>query len=258
MPVSEKRLAANRANAARSTGPRTPEGKARSSQNARKHGFRAESFTIVGIEDSAAYAELLANAVAVYQPVNSQELHAIGRIAQAQLAIDRSARLEAGMFTSLLDQTLSPTRDNRPDLCDELNTPPNLVQNTNYFFGEAFRRMDPKLYPAFLRHQAHNERMYRRAIEEFDRLKSLRGELGSDPPDDPDQDLPNEPISELQAEQPEPLTPEQNGPVLPVPPIPCAPPVSSATSTSPFTASVRALRASVVNPRPAINPHPPL
>jgi hypothetical protein len=35
-PVSDKQLAANRANAAQSTGPRSHEGKARSAQNARK------------------------------------------------------------------------------------------------------------------------------------------------------------------------------------------------------------------------------
>src|SRR6476659_1419165 len=42
-PISEKRLAANRLNALRSTGPRTPAGKHRVSTNALKHGLRATS-----------------------------------------------------------------------------------------------------------------------------------------------------------------------------------------------------------------------
>ena len=49
--VSPKRLAANRANAAKSTGPRTPQGKAHSSQNARKHIFTASTFAVVRLED---------------------------------------------------------------------------------------------------------------------------------------------------------------------------------------------------------------
>src|ERR1017187_571785 len=49
--VSPEQLAANRANAAKSTGPRTPEGKTRSAQNARKHGFTASSYAVVRLED---------------------------------------------------------------------------------------------------------------------------------------------------------------------------------------------------------------
>ncbi len=37
--ISPRRLPANRANAALATGPRSPQGKTRSAQNARKHRF---------------------------------------------------------------------------------------------------------------------------------------------------------------------------------------------------------------------------
>jgi hypothetical protein len=42
-PLSEKQLAANRANALKSTGPRTEAGKARSSRNAVRHAMLARS-----------------------------------------------------------------------------------------------------------------------------------------------------------------------------------------------------------------------
>src|ERR1017187_8173118 len=49
--VSPEQLAANRANAAKSTGPRTSQGKARSAQNARKHGFTGSTFAVVRLEE---------------------------------------------------------------------------------------------------------------------------------------------------------------------------------------------------------------
>src|ERR1041384_7666426 len=96
--ISEKQLAANRANAARSTGPRTPEGKARSARNSRRHGFTASTFAVIRLEELNEIDHLRADLLAVYQPVNSQELFAIERIALAQQALLRAARLEAGLF----------------------------------------------------------------------------------------------------------------------------------------------------------------
>ena len=46
MSTSPERLAANAANAQHSTGPRTPEGRARSSQNARTHGLTARDVVV--------------------------------------------------------------------------------------------------------------------------------------------------------------------------------------------------------------------
>src|SRR5712692_5853728 len=101
-PVSAKQLAANRANAARSTGPR-------SAQNARKHGFTASTFAVIRLEELDEVAHLKSDLLAVYQPVNSQELFAIERIALSQHAILRAARLEAGLFTTCLSEALDPS-----------------------------------------------------------------------------------------------------------------------------------------------------
>ena len=74
MPISEKQHAANCANATKSTGPRTPEGKARSCQNARINGF---TFTVVRLDELDEIARLKHDLLTVYQPVNSQELFAL-------------------------------------------------------------------------------------------------------------------------------------------------------------------------------------
>ena len=61
----------------------------------------------------------------------------------------------------------------------------------------------------FLRYQAQAERHYRRAIEEFERLKALRAKL------------PNEPILEVQPEETETTCVLENEPIWP--PAPALP-----------------------------------
>ena len=196
-PVSARQLAANRANATRSTGPRTPSGKARSSQNARRHGFAAADFAVVRLEDLEAVARLRDDLVSVYNPVNSQELFALERVALAQHALLRAARLESGLFTTCLnealDRTGNPIVPMTEDLVGDLEI--TRAQNRNYALAEGFRRIarEGNTWTLFLRYQAQTERQYRRAVEEFERLKALRPEL-------PDEDQPNEPIFDGQPE----------------------------------------------------------
>ena len=188
-PISEKRLAANRANAARSTGPRTPEGKARSAQNARKHGFAGSSYAVIRLEDVESVARLRADLIAVYQPVNSQELFAIERMALAQQSLLRAAQLEASLFTLGMNDVVT---NYAIHLETELTNGQKISygQNRGYYMAEGFRQLiargkgDP--WRLFLRYQAQAERQYRRALEEFERLKTLRGELPNEPTVDPE------------------------------------------------------------------------
>src|ERR1039457_2173132 len=212
--VSPEQLAANRANAAKSTGPRTPEGKTRSAQNARKHGFTASSYAVVRLEDLQEVAHLKDDLLAVYQPVNSQELFAIERIALAQQTILRAARLESGLFTTCLNSCYDPFGEPMVLMNEELAGNGDIeltrAQNRNYPLGEGFHHMSCKSssWSLFLRYQAQAERHGApsgpRAVEEFERLKALREEL------------PNEAIFEAQPEQTETTCPPSE--TKPVPP----------------------------------------
>ncbi len=213
-PISEKRLAANRANAQKSTGPRTPDGKSKSSRNAVKHGFRASSFAVVRLEELDEVENFKADAVHCYRPVNAQELAAVERIAIAQQQMLRGARLEAGMFTAALDEMMDrsarPLVPMMPDLVGDGDIEITRAQNRNLGIAEGFRRMTRQssdVWSLMLRYQAQSERMYRRAIEDFDRLKALRDEM------------PNEPNDLIQPEQIEEVIPvEQLNPDLKTPP----------------------------------------
>ena len=202
--VSPQRLAANRANAARSTGPRTNQGKTRSAQNARKHGFKAANFAVIRLEQLDDVARLKADLVAAYQPVNSQELFAVERIALAQQALLRSATLETGIFTSCLNDALNLDGSLAYPLSSDLTCDIEVTraQNRAYALAEGLQvkvRKSPS-FNLFLRYQAQTERLYRRAIEEFERLRALRA------------DLPNEPIVEPEPEEMNPLPPPETNP----------------------------------------------
>ena len=184
--VSIKGIIANRANAKRSTGPRTPEGKSRSSQNARKHTFDPSAFPVVRFEEVGQIDRLRQDALAIFKPVNSQETFAIEQIVLAQNALLRAERIISGLLTDSLNRTM--TSDGRPvfglspHLVDENHT---IVQsqNRNFLLAHGFHALYVEA-PSFLvalRYQSQAERLYRRAVADFDRLRTLRQELAIEP-----------------------------------------------------------------------------
>jgi hypothetical protein len=79
--ISARKLAANRANALKSTGPRTAAGKARAAQNARRHGLRAAVLADGGFTDEVKdLARLMAG-----KGANAEIFEAACRMAEAHL-----------------------------------------------------------------------------------------------------------------------------------------------------------------------------
>ena len=164
-PVSQKQLAANRANAAKSTGRRAHNCKTRSAQDAR---------------------ELRSDILALYQPVNSQELFAIERLALTHQTLLGDTRLTVLPF--VMQQ--GPCARGAQPPCQG----PRI--ETGLFTTCLNEALDSSGNPALLmtKELAGNggaERHYRRAVEEFQRLKALRQELPNEPIFDP-QPEPNE------------------------------------------------------------------
>jgi hypothetical protein len=226
--ATDKQIAANRINAQKSTGPRSAAGKTQSAQNARKHRFCSSNFAVAHLEDLDEIVELRQDLLDLYHPANSQELWAVERIALAQMSLIRASRLEAGLFTTCLDQALGsdgePIHAMNPQMAGLGMSEITRGQEHNFYIAESFHRMiqKPHTWALFLRYQAQAERNYRRAIQEFERLRALRPEFQEAELEE----ILNEPNSLDQPESMEPdPAPETNPIPLLVEQTPCSAPV---------------------------------
>ena len=94
---TDAQLAANRANAAHSTGPKTPEGKRTASHNALKTGLTGQTI-LLPTDDIARYEEHLARVEARYQPATDEEQLHTQTIAQIEWRLHRIPTLETGIL----------------------------------------------------------------------------------------------------------------------------------------------------------------
>jgi hypothetical protein len=95
--VSEKKLAANRLNAQKSTGPRTPAGKRSASQNALRHGGFAAA-TCLPHEDPAAFYHFRRAFVADLCPMTAPELFLADRAVSLAWRLQRLQQADAALY----------------------------------------------------------------------------------------------------------------------------------------------------------------
>ncbi len=106
--ASEAQILANRANAQKSTGPRTPEGKAVVAQNAVTHGFLAQETVIPG-EDAGEFTLYRDRKLRGLAPVGDEETEMAQRIVDLSWRLRRAERLQTEAFETLYEQAAAGT-----------------------------------------------------------------------------------------------------------------------------------------------------
>jgi len=100
----------NRANAQLSTGPRTPEGKQRSSLNALRHGLTGQ-IVVMPTEDLQAYRTHCVSFVDDLKPKGPIESHLVQSLADTSWRLNRVASLEANLLTLAAAREPDPCTD---------------------------------------------------------------------------------------------------------------------------------------------------
>jgi hypothetical protein len=166
-----KKAEAARINGAKSRGPVTPEGKARSARNGITHGLTAQA--IVLINESRPLFEALHQAVIErFQPQDGQESLLVEAIATAQWRIRRCWGLETAIFDAEMD-------DMQPALDAEF---PNLDEPTR--LARAYKRLIQSGDPIYRlsRYEAHLTRQFQAAVRALEELRARHPPAPPEPP----------------------------------------------------------------------------
>jgi hypothetical protein len=102
--ASPAQINANRANAQKSTGPRSVEGKSASRFNALKHGIDASSPVIPG-EDPAEYESLAVQYLDEYHPRSASEFFHVDSMLRADWLKRRMEAVEADLFPTIMTES---------------------------------------------------------------------------------------------------------------------------------------------------------
>ncbi len=97
-------IAANTLNSRKSTGPRSPQGRARSSMNALKHGNRSRKLALLR-EESCAFEDRLCKWMAIGEAQNDVEEYLVYRNVCLSFDLDRAERARVERCTSLIENS---------------------------------------------------------------------------------------------------------------------------------------------------------
>src|SRR5579864_5879706 len=156
--ASEKQFEANRKNAQKSTGPKTPEGRAAVRLNGVKHGLTAETLVLKG-ESEADFTGLLDSLEAEHAPTTPSEEALVVQLAMSTWRLRRLYHQEAGFYSCQLQSLVSRQKDLKLDDAGRMGHAAAWSESTLTLFN---------------RQEGRLERTFYRALHELQRLRKER------------------------------------------------------------------------------------
>jgi len=197
--ATQKQIQANRRNAQKSTGPKTPEGKAAVAHNALKHGLRSHDVVLPGEDPDNEFPILFEELTAEWQPETVTERMQVEELAAVFWRQRRARRIESGLYISAGEAATGKIWG-RPD------APSSDQQHEvgTRILAEAYQTADAALDRVH-RHQAQLGRAQARILRQLEKSKTERS--NPIPPAETAADL----SPEAQTERSNPIAPAKIG-----------------------------------------------
>lgn len=152
---------AARLNGAKSKGPTTAEGKARSAQNSTKHGLNSHA-VVLATESHEEYEQLLADLFHVYRPADMVEFDLVHEIAATRWRLRRILRIETAAFDQAIERAVE--------------------ENSDAAEATAFEALaNSKTLSTLNRYEGRLRRAYERATAELRRIQAERTAVQNEP-----------------------------------------------------------------------------
>lgn len=167
--MTDKQLAANRRNARRSTGPKTPTGKARSSRNALKHGLLAKDVVLADgplAESLADFHDLLADFHRQLKPQGPVQKTIVERLAVSYWRLLRAQRYEVRAQRAAVGGALPPDAD--PPAIEKLTRQLQEAQADLHRDETLLEMLHQPPDPADPKAQADFQDLVRQTLQSFD------------------------------------------------------------------------------------------
>ncbi len=194
MSSSLRRLRANRRNAQKSTGPKTPEGKAISSRNAIKHGLSGQdpAHLIVPGESELTYLEFRAALLQDLKPTTYLQRHIADQIVSTAWRLERLCRIEAEMVDARVYKLRLTNEEIRKDtVIDQPFAHSSIYLPRHNEVGTAFT-LEVPAFNCLARYEAHLNRIFQAKLKLLQQmqLQQKPNEPNGYPPEYPFPDLP--------------------------------------------------------------------